>query len=179
MVQGDELGGGEGRRLSKLWQSHLILMFAHIAIIDSSLFSGVRVHKTWQEARRGMCLSDYNENTAASSEHFTELSVFGGPAGRAQTRGPDATLLLELPRPWTRTTWTRSAQTFGAGSNSNQHPTFSEHWKCAPLNSWEVCTNGLVTSPSKFWLTQRSVFLGAPSQPLVALKLNESSTILC
>lgn len=45
-----ELGEGEwGDEAVKTWPSHFILMFAHIAIIDLSLFSSVGT-QTWQVA---------------------------------------------------------------------------------------------------------------------------------
>lgn len=121
--------GGGGRRLSKMWQSNLILMFAHIAIIDLSLFSGVRVHKTWQEARRGMCL--INKNTAAFSEHFSVLSVCGGPAGHAQMRGPDATLLLQR----------RHAPDRGLAPRGQQALKPSQHFLAFKLNESSTILN--------------------------------------
>lgn len=58
------------------------------------------------------------------------------PSGCAQTRGPDATLILLLQLralPLAHTMRTRSARTFSTVSNSNQDPTFVlfffKHWK--------------------------------------------------
>lgn len=123
-----------------MWPSHLILMFADIAIIDLSLFSGVEYTKHGKRPRQA-CV------TAAFTEHFlSSLSV--SQSGCAQMRGPDATLHLMLQLSYmlilisptrfypmdplagaslvTHIMWTRGAQTFRTISHSSRDPSFSK-----------------------------------------------------
>lgn len=82
--------------LSECGRVIFILMFAHIAIIDLSLFSGASIQTRARGLERpgeaSFCLII---KTAAFCEHFTDLSLPGLglqlPTGCARLTGPDAT----------------------------------------------------------------------------------------